>query len=327
MKEKQIVVIGVGGRTGTMFAFELCKRAKVVGIGEDIEDIKKGKLFVKKGKGAPEVFKEKVITPSQFPNEISPEIIFLTTKNPIRRVIKYYYQKIKEKNLPLPILVLSQNGIAASKDALLALREVLGPESKKVKIIRMSLFNPIDKKEINDQIQIVYSLPIRLGFGKVSGPGDLKEVAFLFEDAGFEAKEYPSGEVKNMEFSKLFLNLIGIASATRKMSLSQGFEDSEVFKEEVKVLKEYIKVIETSGGAFLNFSHQPVKFFTFLIKILPTSVFLPLRNYLSKIISKEREGKPKDLTEIEYYNGAVISLGEEAGVVTPINQRVLKRVI
>jgi len=327
MKEKKIAVIGVGGRTGTMFAFELKKASNVLGIGREIKRIKEKKLFIEKKRNSPEVFEGRVITDSQFPSdEFLPEIIFLTTRNPVGPVIKYYYQKIKERRLPLPTLILSQNGIAVSKEALSALKEVLGLAHQKVRVVRMNLFNPIDRKEINNKIYINYSLPIRIVLGKISGPGELQDITSLFKKAGFEAKEFPTEEVKNMEFSKLFLNLIGIASATRGLTLNQGFKDKETFIEEIGALKEYIKAVRTSGGKFFNFSHCPVRLLTSLLKGLPIRIFLPFRNYFAKMISKEREGKPKDLAEIEYYTGAVVDLGKETGIPTPINQKIFKRV-
>lgn len=48
---KKIGIIGIGGRTGTMFFQELKKFGDVFGIGKkpEIELIKQEKLFVKKG--------------------------------------------------------------------------------------------------------------------------------------------------------------------------------------------------------------------------------------------------------------------------------------
>lgn len=327
MQEKKIVVIGVGGRTGTMFAFELGKVADVLGVGKEIEQIKKEKLFVKRKERAPLVFREQVITASQFPDKTAPEIIFLATKNPVGPALKHYYQKIKERRLPPPTLVLSQNGIAAIKDSLKTLKEVFGKDSDKVRVARLVLFNPIDRKEIKGSTDIIYSLPIRVAFGKISGPGNLQNITFLFKKSRFVTKEFLPEEIQDMEFSKLFLNLMGMASATRELSVSQGFQNPETLEEEIGVLKEYIRVVQASGGKFLNFPWCPVKFITFFIKVLPIKIFLPLRKYLSRLISEGREGKPKDLAEIKYYNGAVVNLGKKIGISTPINQKVLGRAL
>jgi len=331
MKERRIGVIGVGGRTGTMFAFELKRTADVLGIGRDIEDIQRKKLFIERKGAQPKLFEEKVITDSQFLNsEFLPEILFLTTRNPVGRIVKYYYQKIKEYSLStnesyFPTLILSQNGIVTGEDAICALKEILGPDYKKIRVVRLVLFNPIDKRKVGDSVYITYSLPIRIGFGKISGPGDLRDIALIFKKANFEAKQFLSEEIKNLEFSKLFLNLIGMASATHGFSIRQGFQKSEIFREEMEALKEYIKIVRASGGNFLNFFNYPVRLLAFFFDTLPINFFLPFKNYFAGLMSKGREGKAKDLTEIEYYNGAVVNLGRKIGIPTPINQRILDR--
>jgi len=342
MREKKIAVIGVGGRTGTMFASELGKVSNVLGVGREIEKIKQKELFIQRKEEKPELFGGKVITDSQWPpSDFLPEIIFLTTKNPVKPVVKYYYQKLPARQSPeadrpmaggkekdtFPTLVLSQNGIACIKEAKQALKEVLGKEAENVRVIRLNLFNPIDRKEKENKVFIIYSLPIRIVFTKISGPGNLQDLTSLFKKADIIAKEFPPEKAKNMEFSKLFFNLIGIASATRGLSVKEGLKDLETFKEEIEVLKEYIRVVKASGRDFLNFPHFPVKLVTSLINILPIKFLLPFRGYLASIISKGREGKPKDLAEIKYYNGQVVRLGEKIGLPTSINQKVVKRAL
>ena len=324
----KIAVIGIGGRTGAMFASELKKVSNILGFGreKEIELIREGKFFIEKRGSDPEVFQAEVFEEAQFLEKDSPDIIFLTTKNPVGPVVKSYYQKVKEKGYAPPTLILSQNGIACSKKASDTLKEIFGGDYKKIRLIRVILFNPIERKETEGKIYINYSLPIRISFGKISGPPNgLKDIATLFQRAGFEVKEFSSEEVKNIEFSKLFLNLIGMASATRGFSVKEGFKNNEIFKEEIMALREYIKVVSASGGNFVNFSNYPVKLLTTLFNFIPV-IFLSLfKDYFGKFISKERKNKPKDLDEIEYYNGAVVRLGENLGILAPINKKILQR--
>lgn len=328
MKKKKIAVIGTGGRTGTMFTFEFKKVADILGVGKETETINQRKLLVQRKRKNAEIFEGRVISPSQWlPDDFLPEIIFLTTKRPVSNIVKYYYKKIKEKGFTPPILVLSQNGISVGKEALSSLTEVFGTESQKIKIVRLSLFNPIDKEKKDDRVFVNYSLPIRFVFAKFSGPGNLKDLTVLFQKAGFAFKEFSSKKVREMEMTKLFLNLIGMASATLNFSTEQGLKRKEIFEEEIKALKEYIRVVKASGEEFLNFPHYPVRLSSSLIDILPTEFFLPFRNYFAKIIAQGREGKPKDLAEIKYYNGVVVHLGKKNKIATPINQRIIQRVL
>ncbi len=323
MQEKKIAVIGVGGRTGTMFCFELKEVANVLGVGQEIEK----QLLVERKKERAKNLDVRMVSGSQWSlNDFSPDIIFLAIKNPVGSAIKYYYQRMKEKGI-FPTLILSQNGVAAISDSISVLKEIFGSDYEKIRIVKLSLFNPIDRKRQKTEIIVNYSLPIRISFGKVSGPGNLKDIQLLFKNAGFETTEFSRDRIKDMEFSKLFFNLIGMASATKGLSIEQGFKDRGSFKEEIEVLKEYIRVVKSSVNSFVNFPDYPVKLFTLLIEILPTKLFLLFRKNIAKIITKGREGKPKDLTEIKYYNGFVVDLGKKLGIPTPINQKVVNRVL
>jgi ketopantoate reductase len=329
--QKRVGVIGTGGKTGTMFAFELKEVAPVIGIGKDIDDIQKKKLFVKRNNTPPQLFDGKTIQDIEFlTSEFLPEILFLTTKNPIGPTIKYYYKRIKEYTIAhqkpyFPTLVLSQNGIVAGENAISALKEVFGKDYKKVKVVRLILLNPIDGKKIDDKTHITYSLPIRVGFSKISGPGDLQDIISLFKEASFKIKEFPLEEAKDLEFSKLFLNLIGMASATHGSSIEEGFKRPEIFKEEVKAIKEYIKVVKAQGGNFIDLFDYKISLLARIFETLPVGFFLLFRNYLAGLMSKGRKGKVKSLTEIEYYNGAVVNLGEKAAILTPVNKKILER--
>ena len=221
--------------------------------------------------------------------------------------------------------MISQNGIAAISDAKKTLREVLGEEAEKVRLARIVLFNPIDKREIGNKVHIKYFFPIRIAISKASGPGDIKDVVKIFEKAGFEVKRFSPEDSKDLEFSKLFLNLIGMAAASWGLAVEKGFKNKEIFKEEVVSLREYIKVVKRAGGKFLNFPHYPVKIFAVFFALLPLSLLLLLRGIISKIVSKGRGGKPKDLDEIDYYNGAVVRLGQKIGVKTSINEKIYQR--
>jgi ketopantoate reductase len=325
-KLKMIGVIGIGGRTGTMFAFELKNSGKVFGIGrnEEIELIKEKKLFVKRGENE-FLFEEETIGDFEFPKGISFNFLFLTVKNPIGQAVSYYYRKIKERNLKPPTLFLSQNGIEAPKEAILALKEIFGKEAEKIPVFRVSLFNPVDKKILNNKTYIIYSLPIRFAISKVSGEDREEKILEIFKgNKDFEFFFLPKSQMDNMQYSKLFLNLIGMASATHGLSISEGFSRKEIFKEEIGALREYKKIIFLKGGKFLNFPHYPVKFLSFLIS-LPISFLFPFRNFLAKLIEKGRIGKSKDLDEIDYYNGGVVKLAKELGIEAPINSKILER--
>lgn len=324
---KRIAIIGIGGRTGTMFASELKKSAEILGVAreKELKMVKEKKIFVEKKGGAAIGFEERAIQGTDFEKEKTPDIIILATRNPVSEPIKLYYRKFRGSQ-KIPPLLISQNGITASEEAIAAINDIFGKEeAKNIQIIRTILFNPVEKKEEGDKIFIKYSLPIKIALAKISGNGETKDIVKIFKESGFQVTEFPQKQADNLEFSKLFLNLMGMASASRGLSIKKGFKEKEVFREEVESLKEYIRVIKAAGGRFLNLPSYPVNFLAFLFSLLPTNLLMPLRNLIARFISQERGEKPKDLEEIDYYNGAVVDLGNRLQIETPINEIIYRR--
>ncbi len=321
MEKKKIAVIGVGGRTGTMFAFEIAKVADVLGVAREneINKINEKKLCVDKGKGL-EIFNGKAIKDTDFSEENTLDIIFLATKNPVSAPLTYYFQKCSRK----PIFVISQNGIDAAREAEETLQKIAAPE--KIKLVRMVLFNAIDKKIIEGKDCFKYSAPVRVAVAGISNDKDSQELVEILKKANFKVNEFTQKDIKNLEYSKLFLNLIGMASASRGLSIKEGFKDKEIFKEEIDVLREYVDSVKAAGGKFLNFfPYYPVGILS-LISYLPTFILVLCRNTLAQAITKGRAKKRKDLDEVDYYNGAVIRLGKRGGIETPANNRIYSRI-
>ncbi len=329
MQREKIAVVGVGGRTGTMFASELRKAADVVGIARAREAalIKERKLSVARGKEEKEeTFLGKVIEDGDFSQNLLPGIIFFATKNPVGPPIEYYCRHYTGEKKPT--LIISQNGIAASAEAVRTVQAVFGGEAAKVRIVRVVLFNPIDRTEgERGSVRVRYSLPLRGALAQAAGTAGIKDITEIFEKAGFRFREFPPEKARDMEFSKLFLNLIGMAAASRQVSVTEGFMDKEIFKEEVACLKEYVGAVRASGCNFVNFPRYPVRTMADLLFFSPSGLLTAARNLLARAVSKGREGKSKVLDEIEYYNGGVVTLGREAGYQTPVNEKVYRRAL
>jgi hypothetical protein len=310
------------GRTGSMFFQELKDSFEVFGISkkEDIELIKEGKVWIKK-KGKEEVLKGNFLSDEEFNHSF--DFIFFTVKNPVGPAISSYFKKIKEKNLKIPAIFLSQNGIEAGEEATSVLKEIFGERAEEIPVFRISLFNPVDREEKNGKILISYSLPIKMAVAQIFGPKI--DVSQIFKRKNFKVFFIDQKNAKNMEYSKLFLNLIGIPSATYGLSIKEGFSKKEIFREEILALREYKKVVRLSKGKFLNFPGYPIKFFSFLIS-LPIFLLLPFREILAERIEKGRAEKKKELDEIDYYNGAVLKMAKKLKVEVPVNSKILERV-
>lgn len=312
-----------------MFGEELSETCEVFGIGLDreIEAIEGKKILIHKTGSHEKIFEIKTIKSWEFEkiiNDIIPDFIMLAVKNPVAEAVKQYYRGFKGRE-KIPALILSQNGLSAGWDALKALEVVLGDDAKNVQIIRLSLFNPIEAKSNGEEICITYSLPIRLCYGVYSGKKDARDLREVFSQTKIEAEEVLSKDTKNMEFSKLYLNLMGMASAIRGLPVKEGFRDPDTFFEEVESLKEYAAVVKKAKGKFLNFDNYPypIGILAACISALPASFLKPFRVKIAGIIAKGRKEKPKDLDEIEYYNGEVVKLAKKTGTRVPINEKLL----
>jgi len=305
-----------------MFFQELKDSFDVWGIStkEDIDLIKKGKVWIKKD-NEKSPLEGNLISGEEF--NLSLDFLFITVKNPVSPIISFYFKIIREKKLKLPAIFLSQNGIEAGEEAISVLKEIFEEKVKEIPIFRISLFNPVDKEREEERIYISYSLPVKMAISQIHGPKI--DVSSIFDKEKFHVFFVDSKNSKNMEYSKLFLNLIGIPSATYGFTVKEGFWKKEIFKEEILALREYKKIVKMYGGKFLNFPGYPVKLFSFLIS-LPISFLMPFRQILATKIEKKREGKKKDLDEIDYYTGAILKLAKKIKVKTPINSKILERV-
>jgi len=248
-------------------------------------------------------------------------------------------------------------------DARRGLVAAMGQGADKVKIIRVSLINGVDLNmeaaaaQGSDEpmaafagapanqsgISVVnYKLPIKLGFGalkfaEVSPMQTCKicigvtyanfarlDLEEIFREAGIRAQKFVGDEVLAMENSKLFLNLIGVAAAVEGFDAGAGWRDATIFKKEIAMLKEFVVAVKKSGEGFVgDLGGYPVDFFAKLA-LLPVWLILPFRGMFARVIAKGRN-RPKDLSEIDYYNGEVVRLGKRAGVAVPVNEEVVAK--
>ena len=323
-----ILIVGIGGRTGSMFARELGGVCRITGVGRDqeINSIKAGDIAVQAEGGDQQVLKVDVIRSSEYGSVakvLAPDYIFVTTRNPVGEVVKNYYQPFAGST-QIPKLVLSQNGLSAIADAKKALTEIFGEATAKIDIIRVSLLNPIDARADGSRLIISYRLPIKLGFGS-QGPADAAEIAGVFQKAAFKAEQFSGTQVLAMERAKLFLNLIGMASAVAGLPVGEGLADPKTFTQEILMLREYAQVVKKSKGSFATLGGYPIGQISFLLSYVPMPLLVMARKKLIAIVAKNRSNKPKDLGEIDYYNGEVVRLGKAVGVATPVNEEIVRR--
>lgn len=322
---KKIMIVGVPGRTATLFAEELKKAANVLGVGrrELVENIKKGNVFVSKGSNIFR-FDIDIISKKEIHTQKDIDYLFITTKNPVSSVIKEYLPEFEEK---IPNIVLSQNGFKAAEEAKEAIDEIFGSTKNSYQIIRLALFNSVREVKDGETSIIEYKTPIRVAFSVFYGTNETDALEDILKNSGIEYTKVPRDDLKNMEYSKLFTNLIGIPSYSLGLNIEDGLRNKDAFKEEMLALKEYVAVVKKSGGHFLNLPHYPIATFASLVEHIPLSVLLFFRPTVTKLVLSLRHTKEKgNIDEIDYYTGAIIDLGRRYRVEMPINERVLRRI-
>jgi ketopantoate reductase len=311
-----------------MFAKELGGAARVTGAGLDreVDLIEQGGVIIQAGDLAAKALDVSALRADGYQQaavQLAPDYIFLATRNPIAEIVKTYYRPFAGQK-KIPTLIVSQNGVSAINDAKESLAEIFGPAADNIGIIRVSLIDPVDAQVIEGKVNIFYRLPVRLGFGGV-GNTDAVAIAEVFKQAGFETEQFFGAKVLAMERTKLFMNLIGMAAAAAGMTVGDGLADPEIFTREVLMLREYAAVIKKNKGSFLTLSGYPIGQISFLLNNVPMPLLVALRHKMINIVAKHRSNKPKDLGEIDYYNGEVVRLGRAAGVSTPINEQIVSR--
>lgn len=316
----KIAIVGVGGRTGSLFAYELKNTIRILGFAgkKSYEKILKGNVFIEKNG---ELFKLSANLLSDNLNE-DVDFLFLTVKNPIKEVLKEYLTKIGK-----PVnLILSQNGLTAVEEAKEAIYETFNELPSEMRIIRLVLFNAVSL-ESNTNTIISYKTPIRVAFGVAFGKDNLDDLIEVFGSAKFEFTVVKKEDIKNMEYSKLFTNLIGLPSFSNGLNIYEGLKDKKSFEEEIGLLKEYIRVVEANGGEFLNFPHYPIRFFAKLVKVLPVGILSVFRSFIADMVLKMRGTKEKgNIDEIDYYIGSIVELARKKKIEVPICSEVLRRI-
>lgn len=137
---------------------------------------------------------------------------------------------------------------------------------------------------------------------------------------------------KDLKWSKILLNLVGnVTGAVTGLSPTKLARDSQLMKLEIKLIKEALAVGRAMGIRRVDLPGFPVRFFSKLAETMPVSVVAPL---VAAKMKRARGDKlpsifedlehPEKPSEVDHLNGAVVSLGREYGVPTPLQSGLVK---
>ncbi len=154
----------------------------------------------------------------------------------------------------------------------------------------------------------------------------LTSLSSQFSAAGLPTKVYEDAQA--MKWSKLLMNMIGNAtSAILAEPPDVTFADPRITNLEIDALRESLRVMAAANIHPLNMEKYPLGTLAPLLRFGPRAL---LRPALHRIVGGARGGKMPSLfldldagksgSEVGWYNGAVVRLGGEVGINTPVNR-------
>ncbi len=209
-----------------------------------------------------------------------------------------------------PILCLS-NGVDNEAE----LAAALGAE----RVIPGTVTSAIGRRAAGDIV-----LERRRGLGVWSGHALSQRLANALDDAGLQARLYPSAA--DMKWSKLLTNLPANASAAiLDMTPAEVYAHPGLVRLELAMLREALAVMAAQGIHVVDLPGTPVRLLALAAR-LPAGVSRPV---LARAIGGGRGAKMPSLhidlhggrgqSEVGWLNGAVVRFGARAGVPTPAN--------
>ncbi len=164
------------------------------------------------------------------------------------------------------------------------------------------------------------------GTGIALGHAKAPDVLRAFQAAGLKAQAFTNPEA--MKWSKMLTNLLANASsAILDLPPSQIYAHPDLYHLEVRMLQETLAVMRASNLPVVDLPATPVRLLVWLVTRLPEKLSRPL---LLRSLGKGRGSKMPSfhidlasgsgLSEVDYLNGAVVRIGRQLGIDTPVNQ-------
>jgi 2-dehydropantoate 2-reductase len=210
-----------------------------------------------------------------------------------------------------PFLCLS-NGVENEA----ALATVLGAD----KIITGTVTSSVGRRAVGDIV-----LERLRGVGVAEEHPLALYIAETFNSAGLNARLFRNST--DMKWSKILTNLPANATAAiLNMTAGEVFTHAGLFRLEMEMLREAIRVMRAYHLQVVDLPHVPVRALA-LGTNLPEFIARPL---MLKAVGGGRGGKMPSFhidlysgrgkSEVDWLNGAIVRYGEKVGVTTPVNK-------
>ena len=211
-----------------------------------------------------------------------------------------------------PFLCLS-NGVANEP----ALADALGPGN----VIAGTVTTAVGRRAAGD----IICERLR-GIGVAAGHPLSERLTAALDGAGLQAQLFPNAA--GMKWSKMLTNLIANAtSAILDLPPVDIFANPDLYRIEIEQLRETLAVMQSQNIKIADLPGTPVRLLAFAVRYLPLAISRP---FLKKAVGGGRGAKMPSFhidlhhgrgkSEVDYLNGAVVRVGKESGVPTPVNQ-------
>lgn len=213
----------------------------------------------------------------------------------------------------MPPILCMQNGVENEE----VYSKALGPD----RVIAGTLTSAIGKPAFGTAV-----LERLRGIGIADQQEVSKKIVDGFNQAGLQARLY--ADDKSMKWSKLLTNLLANASsAILDMPPSEIYSHPGLYEMEARQIQEALEVMRRLNLQVVDLPGTPVRLLALLMEFIPTWIG---RRLSVRLLSRGRGEKMPSFhidlhagrgkTEVDYLNGAVVRIGKQLGVPTPVNR-------
>ena len=277
----------VGSSLGSAFYKAYGERFCFVACGERAEKLKKDGIVVNGEQIYPAVYSEK--------DERGIDLLLLCVKNySLATVLEQIAPLVTDKTVILPLL----NGVTAVDEVRNAF-----PNN----VVPYGIVMRTDAERINQNITVSVRGEIQIGFARdEESPIDMEEIRQVFLKAGIDSNVY-----HNMRYMLWRKWMINIGSNQVSVLTTAQFKHFGQIEEIVILVRDAIQeILEISRKLDIG-----------LTEVDRDEIIQILINYPpEKKTSMLQDIEARRRTEIDYFAGTVIKLGEKTDVPTPVNR-------
>lgn len=261
---------------------------------------------------------DKVVMPRQLLTELKDEtfdLVFVTVKcHQLEGVVA----KLLAMTHSQSSLVLMQNGLGSRDLVASALKQQHGSRQL---LLGITPFNVLQKANA------VFHKGTEGGF--VFQEHDaLQPIYHALTTHGFSCEL--KVDFESVIHGKLLLNLNNALNAIMDLPIKQQLSQRPTRIWLAKAMREWLSVCRAAGVSLGQFTRVKPQYLPFILS-LPDFLFSRLAKAMLSIDDKARSSMWEDIqakrtTEIDYLNGAVVRLGQEYGVNTPVNAAIVEAI-